>query len=397
MSAIVTNARNRIAYNVVRSLGKRGIATYAADFVPRSMSFASRYAKGHFLYPSPFRQPEHFIQRLIDEIDRLRVDVLIPVFEETFLVAKHIQRFSGRVATVLPEYEKILVAHNKDKWEGVARQLGIPVPSGLGVDALRADSTLLKGLRYPVLIKPKQGGGAWGIREVASWVELNALLNCERQDGLAWERFFVQEKILGETHCVAMLLNRGKLRAKVAYRQLRDYPASGGQATARVSVRSPEAEAHLQMLLEMMNWHGVCQADFVVEAATRVPYLIDLNPRLWGSLAQSIASGVDLPYLIYQMAMEGDVDQVTRFKTGVVTRWVGGVLGGFFPHLYRASEKTSFAKEFFWPRTRAALYDDFSMSDPCPFFVWMADSLLKAIRHRSLRATSHDALDGTWE
>ncbi len=92
MSVIITNARNRIAYNVVRSLGQKDIDLYTADFVPRSMSFVSRYSKGHFIYPSPFTDQEGFVQRLVDEIQRLRVDVLIPVFEETFLVAKHADR-----------------------------------------------------------------------------------------------------------------------------------------------------------------------------------------------------------------------------------------------------------------------------------------------------------------
>src|SRR4051812_37956799 len=128
MSVIVTHARNRIAYNVVRSLGGRGIDVYTADSISGAMSFASRYSKGHFIHPSVFTDPEGFISRLIDEIRRLRVDVLIPVFEETFLLAKHSARFFGCVATVLPNYQDILLVHNKDRWTETAQTLGIPVP-----------------------------------------------------------------------------------------------------------------------------------------------------------------------------------------------------------------------------------------------------------------------------
>jgi len=397
MGVIVTNARNRIAYNVVRSLGQKGIETYTADFVPRSMSFASRYSKGHFIYPSPFRDPEGFVNRLLEEIHRLRTAVLIPVFEETFLIAKHSDRISRHVSMVLPDFEQILVAHNKDKWATMARQLEIPIPENCSIQALQTGAVKAHDLRYPLLVKPKQGGGAWGIQEIESADSLTTMLRRESCNGIPWGRFFLQEKILGETHCVAMLFNRGKMRAKVAYKQLRDYPVTGGQATLRVSIRSWKAEAQLERLLESLRWHGVCQADFVVDQRTRVPYLIDLNPRLWGSLAQAIASGVDFPYLIYRLAREGDVDAITEFKTGVVTRWIGGELAGFFPNLKRSPGRTRFIKNFFIPSVPTTLYDDFSWVDPFPFVAWLSDAALKAIRSRSLKAVSHDSLKGVWE
>jgi predicted ATP-grasp superfamily ATP-dependent carboligase len=397
MSVIVTNAKNRIAYNVVRSLGQRGIEVYTADFVPRSMSFASRYSKGHFLYPSPFRDQEGFVQRMIDEIQRLKADVLIPVFEETFLVAKHKEKFSRHVKMVLPDYEQILLAHNKDRWEQLARRLEIPVPKGCTIEELQSGTVKTSDLRYPALIKPKQGGGAWGIQQIDSFEALDALLGYSRQDGISWSRFFVQEKIEGETHCVAMLFNQGQLRAKVAYKQLRDYPVTGGQATLRVSLRSEKAEIYLENLLEEVKWHGICQADFVVDKSTQIPYLIDLNPRLWGSLVQGIASGVDFPYLIYRLTKEGDVSPIIDFKTGIVTRWIGGDLGALIPQLKRSSTKLQFLQTFFFPSNQATMYDDFSIADPCPFFMWVSDVLYRAFKFRSVKAVSHDSLQGIWD
>lgn len=397
MSVIVTNAKNRIAYNVVRSLGQKGIDVYTADFVPRSMSFASRYSKDYFLYPSPFRDQEGFVQRLIDEIQRLRADVLIPVFEETFLVAKHKERLSQYVTMVLPDYEQILITHNKDRWEHIARRLEIPVPGSYPIEELWNGTVKTSHFRYPVLIKPKQGGGAWGILQLDSAEALDTLLDLPLHDGIPWSRFFVQEKIDGETHCVAMLFSQGQLRAKVAYKQLRDYPVTGGQATLRVSIRNEQAETHLQQLLDELTWHGVCQADFVVDKNTQVPYLIDLNPRLWGSLVQGIASGVDFPYLIYRLAREGDIDPVTEFKTDVVTRWIGGELGAFFPQVKISPGKLRFLRSFFFPGKRAALHDDFSLADPIPFVAWVIDAVLRAVRFRSVKAVSHDSLEGIWE
>ena len=397
MSVVVTNAKSRIAYNVVRSLGQKGLEVFVADFVPRSMSASSRYSAGHFVYPSPFRNPELFLDCLATELPRLRADVLIPTFEETFLIAKHKARLEPLVAMALPDYEQILIAHNKDRWEQIARRIGIPVPGAVSADVLRAGKVGASTFRYPVFIKPKQGGGAWGIREVASPGELERLLGESAWDDKPWDRFFVQEKVHGETHCVAMLFNRGQLRATVAYRQLRDYPPTGGQATLRVSLRSERAEQAFRTLLEELRWHGPCQADFIIDSRSGEPFLIDVNPRLWGSLTQAIASGVDFPYLIYRLAKEGDVPAVTSFKTGVTTRWLGGDIVALPSRLRRSHEKLAILGDFFFPRTRAALADDFSLADPLPMLTWCADALFRAVKFRSTNAVSHDSLDGIWE
>jgi hypothetical protein len=97
MSVIVTNAKNRIAYAIVKSLGEKGIDVFASDFVQCSMAFSSRYSKSHFLYPSPFKNQAEFIESIIRNIHRLNAHVLIPVFEETFLLSKFKQEMSKHI------------------------------------------------------------------------------------------------------------------------------------------------------------------------------------------------------------------------------------------------------------------------------------------------------------
>ena len=394
---VVTNAKNRIAYNIVRSLGEKGIPVHTADFVSRSMSFSSTYSKGYFIYPSPFKDPRGFINCLIEKANTIKNGVLIPVFEETFLVAKFKEELSRFWRFVVPDYEQVLTAHNKDRWEPIARKLGVSVPHTFSVEDVQKGSTSLEELRFPLLIKPKQGGGAWAITQVNSTTELDALLTKDSYFEKPWDRFFLQEKVQGQTHCVAMLFREGELRAKIGYKQLRDYPATGGQATLRESVHNIDAENSLQILLEKLKWHGVCQADFIIEKETNTPYLIDLNPRFWGSLVQAIASGVDFPYLLYKIATEGDVEAVTTFKAGIRTRWIGGDLRTFLPSLSRSENKLRFISQFCMPKTRSTIYDDLNLNDPLPFCVWFFDAVSKIIKYRSLEPVAHDSLEGIWE
>jgi predicted ATP-grasp superfamily ATP-dependent carboligase len=397
MSAIVTNAKNRIAYTVVRSLGGKGIPVYTADFVPLSMSFASRFSKGHFIYPSPFRDRAGFIASIVQNVRRLEADVLIPVFEETFLLSKYKDEITRHVRMAVPDYDQVLTAHNKDRWMPLAESLGVPVPRTFAAAELRKAGPKAAALTYPVLVKPYQGGGAWGIREAATERELESILSGDTYFGRPWERFSVQEKINGTVHCVAMLFSRGELKAHVVYRQLRDLPFTGGQATLRVSVDDPVAVGHLRRLLERLAWHGICQADFIVDEATGTPYLIDINPRLWGSLVQGIASGVDFPYLLYTLARDGDTRRVDGFSKGVVTRWVWGDLRTFPEALKSAGDRMGFLREYFRLFGGKIAFDDLSLRDPLPFFTFGLDFLAKMVGQKTLHPRSHDSLEGVWE
>jgi predicted ATP-grasp superfamily ATP-dependent carboligase len=395
MSVIVTNAKNRIAYAIVKSLGEKGVEVYTADFVPLSMSFASRFSKGHFLYPSPFREQEAFIESIIKNIGRLGADVLIPVFEETFLLSKYKETVSRHVRMAIPDYEQTLVAHNKDRWLPIAQRLNIPVPRTVSAVEMRNGNPCT--LCFPVLVKPNQGGGAWGIVQADSPKELEGILGQDTHVNRPWERFFVQEKIAGSVYCVAMVMNHGELKGHVVYRQLRDYPFSGGQATLRVSVDHHEAVAHFERLLRELRWHGVCQADFLVDEKTGIPYLIDINPRFWGSLIQGVASGVDFPYLLSRIARDGDVEPVPGFKTGVMTRWIWGDLKTLPQALRQGNNRLGFLKEYLQLFSRPMIYDDFCLKDPLPFFTFGLDFLGKAIKQRTLHPSSHDSLEGIWE
>lgn len=397
MSVIVTNAKNRIAYNITRSLGKKGISVYSADFVSPSMTFASRYSKGNFIYPSPYSNQQAFIDCLIKKSIQMEADVLIPVFEETFLIAKHKALLSKYVSLVLPDYHQVLIAHNKDQWEPIASELGIPVPLSFSAIELQNDMQLMTELRFPVLIKPNQGGGGWAITQIDSKSELKSLLRRSECNNLPWNRFFVQEKIDGDTVCVAMLFRQGEFRAKVTYKQLREYPVKAGQATLRLSVKRPEAEDYFLQLLKSMDWHGICQADFIVDRKTQMPYLIDVNPRFWGSLAQGIAAGVDFPFLVYKIAKDGDVAPVSSFKEGVQSRWIGGDLRTFYPSFKHSRDKIKYLKNYFFPKDKNIFFDDLSIHDPFPFVVWSYDAIKKVVLNRSMLPSVHDSLKGIWE
>lgn len=398
MSVIVTNARNRVCYAVVRSLGSKGIKVYTSDTGKSAMCFYSKYSIDHFIYPSPFSRPNEFIDDLIKQIKRVDCKVLIPVYEETFLISKYQKELSAHVNLVVPDYESILTLHNKDRLYKLAEGVGIKVPKTFPVVELKGDPTLIQTLRFPVLLKPCQGGGAWGQIRVPTAAQLKHMLDTDSFPfELLRNRWLVQEIIEGDVYCCAMLFNKGSFRAGHCYRQLRQTPITGGTATYRESINDFNLVSNLKRLLEHMQWHGICQADFIKDKETGDFSLIDANPRLYGSLSLSIASGVDFPYMLYRLAQEGDIDPVFTYKTGVTSRWLFGDVKCFFESLRSSAGLKDFHGLNFFKFKKGEVLDELDLRDPLPMLAWIKDYLGKFLFSPKKSAVTDHALDGIWE
>jgi predicted ATP-grasp superfamily ATP-dependent carboligase len=168
-------------------------------------------------------------------------------------------------------------------------------------------------------------------------------------------------------------------RASFAYRRLREYPASGGPSTLRESIRDPDLQATTERLLSLLGWVGVAMAEFKVDPRDGRPKLLEVNPRFWGSLHHAILCGVDFPWLLCRMAVDGDAERVTGYAVGVQSR---SLLHGDMMHFLTCPERF---------RLRPALCDFsipddvLSADDPWPTLGRVA-SLFALVRDQELRA-----------
>lgn len=371
-----------------KSLAGKGLRVYAGDSAAMPMTAYSRHCAGSFRYASPFTQEERFWEDLLEFLRRKRIDVLIPVLEETYCLARTPERLPSSVHTLLPRYADILAVHDKGSLASLAGRLGIPVPlTREAAELAAAPQRLLADFPLPALLKPKQGGGGWAMRRVTGTAELAKAL---REPGFPAERFIVQHEISGETLCICAIYKNGRRIAADAYKTLRAYPYPYGQATLRVSLPGGPAMEHLTALLDHLGWNGVCEADFIRDKTGGV-YLLDVNPRFWGALAQNIAAGVDYPEYYRRLATGDDNFEAGGGIPGVRTRWLGGDMMRLASDLRRGPDRVKRLLRAVSPEEKAQAMDDWSVSDPLPFLAW-------AVRQcgNKLLGIKPDALPGVW-
>ena len=112
----------------------------------------------------------------------------------------------------------------------------------------------------------------------------------------------LQAAVPGDDYCTTFLFDHGQVRASMTYHNLRTYPVKSGTGVLRETVDAPAMERTGAALLGSLGWHGVAEVDFRWDGKAAEPVLIEVNPRFWGGLTQSVASGWDYPYLLYRLA-----------------------------------------------------------------------------------------------
>jgi hypothetical protein len=173
---------------------------------------------------------------------------------------------------------------------------------------------------YPAFVKVRRGVAGVGIEKVEAIDELRrAFEELSGQLGPDEGLPIIQEAAPGSDFCVSALLDRGKIRAMMTYRNLRSM-VDGAPGAIRQTVEAPEPEAATAKLLEGLGWHGIAEVDFMWTGEAGDPaYLIEINPRLFGGLFQAIASGVDYPWMLYRLALGLEIEAPNEIDVEVLS------------------------------------------------------------------------------
>lgn len=322
--AVVTDAAERIGLHVIRALGRAGIEVVATEIVDRTRicpGFRSRYAHECHLLPSWDRPEPQWVDKLM-EVGR-EGDVLFPVCYNSLARAVRNWDMLGQTyRALLPEWEALQTANDKWRLYEFASTLGVRMPESLRPEDEHGAGALAERINYPAIVKlcsdqnlclrPSQRYERVGTPE--------ALM-------AAWRRFhelqphpIVQDYIPGEGYGFEALYDtEGRAVATFQHRRLVECPPEGGPSALCESVCIDELEEIGRRLLDGLSWRGVAMVEFRRCADTGEFYLLEINPRFWGSLPLSEAAGVNFPALYYRCA-RGEPITVPDCRAGVRTR-----------------------------------------------------------------------------
>lgn len=321
---ILTFARSWNTIAACRNLGEHGVKVITGDNLTLAGGNFSVYSKGFFTYPDPDSDPEGFIDKLIEICNKHNgpdVDlVLMPMHTDSFIVAENKDKFEGVAKLALPDRDKIDLIGNKASLAKFCKEKGINIPQTEVIDSCDEFDDVADSFKYPAFLKISDSNAAIGLHKVDSAEEAKKHFKNDvakfklTGKGLA----ILQEAVPGEDYCSTFLFENGELKGCMTYHNILDYPKKTGMGALRETVDATEMEEIGAKLLALADWHGVAEIDFRWNGEG-TPYLIEVNPRFWGGLGQSVESGWNYPYLLFRLAVDGHIEPVPKGSHNVKT------------------------------------------------------------------------------
>ena len=357
---LVLEAHRRQGVTAVRSLGRRGLAVTAASDRRLNSGGLSRCAARRFRYPSP-NDEAAFCRAVERELRSRQYDMLLPLTAVTVpIVVRNRKRFEPYTDLPFLPYEDLLVGLDKYRTFRAARSAGVPAPETVAPEVLDAEA-VTKRLGLPVVVKPRRGAGGFGVHVCETEAELTMAFESVREShGAPIVQEFVPNG--GEFGVYTIYDSSSELRGVTVQRRLRTNPPGGGASTLRETVSRPDLIRTADDLFTSVGWRGVAMAEFRLDPRSDRPMLLEVNPRLWGSLTLSVFAGTDFPYLLYQLSTTDTCDRSLAYRVGVQARNLTGEVG----HLLAREDRWRAAGEMLAPADAPRMYDAFALRDPLP-------------------------------
>jgi len=373
IDALLLDGENRSTLAACRSLGRHGLKV-AVVGPAGCFTHDSRFCSKIIVQSD---DPKTYIEELRGVLRELSPRFFLPMSDQSIELVSNDQRLFGRAP--LPDISSLEIVQKKEKLLELCLELSVRVPESQFISSV-ADTASWD--IFPAVLKTARAGDTERkvkpqVRYFSNRTELeNYIIN--NQAEFPW---ILQEQIVGPGVGVFLLAKDGEVLTTFCHQRILDKPPSGGVSVLSKSISRDEAPiAEAVKLVKALNWTGVAMVEFKYSSKTNLPYLMEINPRFWGSLQLSISCGVDFPWLLFLMdkmelaSKEGiqALEMARNYKVGRRLRWDLGTLDHLFIRLKQegliAAKDILFKNQLHFSLSADTVHETIAGDDLDPFW-----------------------------
>jgi predicted ATP-grasp superfamily ATP-dependent carboligase len=332
LDVLLLDGENRQTLAALRVYARAGLDVGIAACAPDAWwapSLKSRWCAMRATVPDFHSDPAAYINALVGLLDEHPARLLLPAHDGS-IQALRLGRaeLERRTTLALASEAALTIAVNKDRTLALATELGIAVPRGVSVSDIRDLPAAMHEVGFPAVIKPSE-----------SWVERNGrgvrlspnvVLTADQAEQTLEHVFeeggraLIQQFVPGRREAVSLFYARGQFWARLAQMSYREWPVLGGASVLCETIPLlPDITSDAERLVRAIDLEGCSMVEFRRDLEGR-PVLMEVNPRMGGSVALAIAAGVNFPRLTYDWKLERQLEEVTTYLIGKRLRWLAG-------------------------------------------------------------------------
>lgn len=315
---MVLDAELRTMLSVIRSLARSGLKVISCSF-GKSGGYLSRYSFKKFDL-SDYSGNKWLAISEIAKIEK--IGCIFTHLESTKMKTYEILREeidSGKIVLIPPSISTIEIVSNKYNILRIAQEIGINVPKtvlvenpeNLNLDFFEIELPIFGKVFCEIGLPPGPENRYIFVNNEKDLSRLEILV---KKGG----KVLVQEYVKGYGYGVGGLFLKGKPIAVGGHLRLREAFSLGGPSTKCVSVINKKALNYALELMRRIKYTGLGMVEFKIDEKGE-PYLMEINPRIWGTFPLYIAAGLDLPLLAYKLFVNNEEISLNeiKFKEGV--------------------------------------------------------------------------------
>jgi D-aspartate ligase len=357
---------------VIRSLAEMGVPVFLIEHeksIGRYSRYVKRSAKNYSLLSE-----ESFTDYLISlaKKESLKDWVLFPNDDECVkLLSLYRERLSEWYRVPVPDWTVTEKFYFKKKAYEFAEKINIPIPRSYYGSSV--DDFINQDLNYPVILKPTCKEIYYpDAKKKAVRANDAEMFKKEFEEMLTFiepSEIVVQEMIEGgpkNLYSFATLFDGEKVLAGLSANRLRQHPMDFGHATTyAVSMVIDELETLSTKILKEMRYQGIAEVEFMKDPRDDKFKFIEINGRPWGWHTLVKASGINLPYMLFQFMNGEKIDPV---KPQENVKWLR-ISTDFPTVLKEIFLRRMSIKEYFKSLKGKKEFAVLSLKDPLPFLM----------------------------
>ena len=383
---LITDAQELAGLGAVRSLGRAGhIVTAGHPEGVLAPSAHSKWCHAEVSYPDPWRTHMQFRSWLQKELESGKYDAVLPVAEAAIVAVQSLRSsLPKNILAILPSDQHLTFTLSKYHSNKAAIDAGLTVAKTVFVSDGQSQNwnVDLSTLQFPLIIKSdnvllSDGSYVKGTSTVVRNLdEATKVFSKLRPLGCA---VIAQEFIDGKGVGTSILRHRGKTELAFCHERMHEVPWTGGASSLRKSSDDEHVLAAAEKFLDAINYEGVAMVEFRREADGSLSFM-EINGRLWGSIALSQHAGFDFAAALVDCMADDSASESRKapsFKK-VTCRNVYPADLWYIMSVFEVKKDAlgrrgpskvlslvKFFALFFDPRIK---YDVFWLSDPIPAF-----------------------------